>query len=151
MGLPGAKGSSGCGTGSLAGLKLQCWRREAGGDARTGDLQVPTGSLHWVRRGATLPGWAGSAELRGPRLGGTRRGEDAQVWVSLGVWGLPCLAQKAAARPKSCAMGPLGLDDGEGTPVLLSGPGLATGPPSSQALLPLSRTPHSSVQMKWPE
>ena len=54
MGLPGAKGSSGCGAGSLAGLKLQCWRREAGGNARTGDLQVPTGSLPWVRGGGPL-------------------------------------------------------------------------------------------------
>lgn len=92
-----------------------------------------------------------AAELGRPGLwGGHGRGEDAQVWVSLGVWGLPCLAQKVAACPKSCAMGPLSLDDSEGTTVFLPGPGIARGSQSSQALLPLSCIPHPSVQMKWP-
>lgn len=41
--------------------------------------------------------------------GGHGGGKDAQVWVSLGIRGLPCLAQKATVHPKSCAMGTLAL------------------------------------------
>lgn len=78
--------------------RSQAGDREVGDDARTSDLQVPTGSLHRVRGwGATLPGWAGSAkwaELSGlqswgaPGYGGDMAGvrtpRCGRAWVSGG-------------------------------------------------------------------
>lgn len=159
-GLPVATGSSGC-WGWQPGWSQAAVLEEVGGDARTSGLQVPTGSLHRVRGwGAAPPGGADSAkwaELRGlqswgaPGWGGHGRGEDAQVWVSLGVRGLPCLAQKATVRPKSCAMGPSAL-------MLVRGPlysslawaRLLEGLSEFISPLPLSCIPHPSVQTKWP-
>ena len=117
-GLPVATGSSGW-WGWQPSWSQAAVPEEVGGDARTSDLQVPTGSLHRVRGwGTAPPGWADYAkwaELRGlqswgaPGWGGHGGGKDAQVWVSLGIRGLPCLAQKATVHPKSCAMGTLAL------------------------------------------